>query len=534
MKTPWHHRLGTAAQPLALLLPLLSFFLCLGTAPLFDVDEGAFAEATREMFERGDFLSTYLNGANRFDKPILIYWLQALGYLAFGPTEWAFRFPSAVAASLWCYACWLFARPRFDPATAYAALAVAATAIGPVIIGRAATADALLNLLLALTLFDAWRHLESGSQAALLRSFAWMGLGALTKGPVAVLIPALVSLLYCATRGEWRRWAGAAFHPRGWLIFAILVVPWYGAALLIHGRDFIDGFILRHNVERFAGTLEGHSGSLYYYVLIVPLLLLPWTGVLLAALRYLREDWHNALRRFLWLWAALVLVFFSLSGTKLPHYALYGASPLFLLIATHRQILKRDWLHLLPVSGLLLLYLFLPLAMQLVSALEAVNPYYRALLANALAEAGWRYFIPLLLGILLWALIQKRHQWPLWPRLIGGAILQVLLMIAVVQPFAGRVLQGPVKEAGLLARQQAYPVVTWRFTAPSFSVYRRAVTPSRPPESGEAALVRTDRLPDSGYETLYRQGGVALIRALPTTAAAPASPTEPSAGPASP
>ncbi|MFN4065583.1 MAG: ArnT family glycosyltransferase, partial [Parazoarcus communis] len=75
---------------LILLLPLASFFLRLGGAPLFDVDEGAFSEATREMFERGDFLSTYLNGEHRFDKPILVYWLQAIGFLLFGATEWAF------------------------------------------------------------------------------------------------------------------------------------------------------------------------------------------------------------------------------------------------------------------------------------------------------------------------------------------------------------------------------------------------------------------------------------------------------------
>ena len=89
---------------LVFLLPLLAFFTRLGAAPLFDVDEGAFSEATREMFERGDFLSTYLDGENRFDKPILIYWFQALGYLIFGATEWAFRLPSAIAAAVWSYA----------------------------------------------------------------------------------------------------------------------------------------------------------------------------------------------------------------------------------------------------------------------------------------------------------------------------------------------------------------------------------------------------------------------------------------------
>src|ERR1700693_780813 len=63
---------------------LVSFFLALGRAPLFDVDEGAFSQATLEMFQRGDYLSTYLNGVPRYDKPILVYWLQAASVLAFG------------------------------------------------------------------------------------------------------------------------------------------------------------------------------------------------------------------------------------------------------------------------------------------------------------------------------------------------------------------------------------------------------------------------------------------------------------------
>ena len=72
-----------------------SFYWMLGAAPLFDVDEGAFSQATLEMFERGDFLSTYLNGEPRYDKPILIYWLQASSVKSFGFNEFALRLPSA-------------------------------------------------------------------------------------------------------------------------------------------------------------------------------------------------------------------------------------------------------------------------------------------------------------------------------------------------------------------------------------------------------------------------------------------------------
>lgn len=496
------------------LLPLLAFFLRLGGAPLFDVDEGAFSEATREMFERGDFLSTYLNGEHRFDKPILVYWLQALGYLLFGATEWGFRLPSAVAAALWSYASWHFARERFGSSTALAALAVASTALGPFAIGRAATADALLNLLLALALFDAWRHLESGRRTPLLRSFVWIGLGALTKGPIALIVPGTVTLLYCASRGEWKRWARAVFDPAGLVILALIVVPWYAAALAIHGRAFIDGFILKHNVQRFTGTLEGHAGSLFYYVIAVPLLLLPWTGPLLASFRHVRSDVDTGVRRFLWIWAAFVIAFFSLSGTKLPHYVLYGSTPLFLLIAVHRNDLRRTAMHLLAPTLLLAALPFLPLVFDVLAASGAGNAYYRTQLQLAFVEVTPEYYLITLGGLLAWLWFALRWNAAAWMKIGAAAVIQIFVLATVVVPWAGAVLQGPVKEAGLLARKMGEPVVAWRYDAPSFSVYRQAVTPNRAPGAGELAITRTDRIPPSGVEILYQKGGVALIRKL--------------------
>lgn len=502
---------------LALLLPLLSFFLCLGAFPLFDVDEGAFSEATREMFERGDFLSTYLNGEHRFDKPILVYWLQAIGFLIFGANEWAFRLPSAVAAAVWSYATWQFARERFGADTAIAALTVAATALGPFAIGRAATADALLNMLLALALFDAWRHLESGQRAPLLRSYVWIGLGVLTKGPIALIVPGAVSFLYCASRLEWRRWLRSVFDPIGWIILAALVVPWYTTALAIHGQKFIDGFILKHNVERFTGTLEGHAGSLFYYIFAVPLLMLPWTSPLLASLRQIRSDAATGVRRFLWIWAGFVVVFFSISGTKLPHYVLYGSTPLFLMLACHRDLLRRKWLHLAPPTLLLACFVVLPFIFHQLSLGDAGNAYYRAQLGEALGEAGWPYYAVTIAALAGWLLIALRTPLSAWKQLSIAAVVQVVVLTTTVVPWVGAVLQGPIKLAAAEARKYDATVVVWRLDAPSFSVYRQAVTPSREPAVGEIALTRVDRIPDSGYDVLFRKGGVALIRRLPPT-----------------
>src|SRR5713226_8392574 len=121
---------SSGARWLTVAAVLASFFWMLGAAPLFDVDEGAFSQATLEMFQRGDYLSTYLNGEPRYDKPILVYWLQAASVLAFGPSEFAFRLPSAICASLWCAVVFAFTRMVYGMTAGLTAAACAATTIG--------------------------------------------------------------------------------------------------------------------------------------------------------------------------------------------------------------------------------------------------------------------------------------------------------------------------------------------------------------------------------------------------------------------
>src|SRR4029079_869765 len=114
MTDPTHRADAVSTLALVVVAAIaLSLFFKLGHAPLFDVDEGAFSEATLEMFQRGDFLSTYLNGEPRYDKPILIYWLQAASVSVLGVSELAFRLPSALCAAVWVALTFAFARRYF-------------------------------------------------------------------------------------------------------------------------------------------------------------------------------------------------------------------------------------------------------------------------------------------------------------------------------------------------------------------------------------------------------------------------------------
>ncbi|QJE02694.1 phospholipid carrier-dependent glycosyltransferase [Massilia forsythiae] len=545
------------AAPLALALALLAgLFLRLGAPPLFDVDEGAFAEATREMLERGDAVSTWLNGQPRYDKPILVYWLQAGSVLLFGPSEFAFRLPSALAAGAWIAAILAFTRRCADRGTAWAAAFIAATTAGVTVIGRGAIADALLNLFIALAMFDIMRHagvryapqrwqgqppspsplslrraLPSGpaglprGSACLRRAFLWMGLGLLAKGPVALLVPGGASLLACALSGRIACWRRAARDPLGWLILLAVAAPWY---LLEYGRRgdaFLQGFFMRHNVERFMAPMQGHGGGALYYVPALLLVLLPYSGLFLLALRTLpapRRRREQEAAVFLWCWFGFVFVFFSLAGTKLPHYILYGATPLFILMARRRHALcnRAPRSHALAFAPpLLLLGAVAALPELLRRAAPTIrNAYVREALGRGdVFDAAWRAgALCLLAAVLVLALWRTR---PVWPRLAAAGLACACAIGALLLPALGELQQGPVKEAARLAQRAGWQVHGWRIDAPSFSVYRAAVTPAvAVPAPGQVILTRSDALDElarlrgrGAARILYRKGGVVLL-----------------------
>jgi 4-amino-4-deoxy-L-arabinose transferase-like glycosyltransferase len=522
--------LGRAlASPWSLVVVVLfAFYWQLGAVPLYDLDEGAFTEATREMLESGNFITPHKDGEPRYDKPALIYWLQSASAQVFGFNELALRLPSALAASLWVLALWWFVRERIDAPTATVAGLVMALSLQVGLIAKAAVADALLNLFIALAFFEIYRFylaarddhasaLDGSALGLVLRAYLWMGLGFLTKGPVAVFFPVVVSLIYFWSQGALAQWRRAAFSPLGWLVFLLVAGPWYLAVYLDDGPGFFQSFFITHNAQRFGGTLHGHEGFPGYYLVILPVILLPFSGWMLRLLPGLRAAWSDRLDRFLWLWFGVVLVFFSFSGTQLPHYLLYGATPLFILLARHRDLLRERWLAFVPPLVLFGIMLALPWALE-IAATDSDKAHELAMFAEGQALLGTGYLVPVALAV---AAILALALWsgpPIWQRLVLVGMLQGLVVYGLLVPRVLEVMQGPVKEAALLARQMDLPTVVYRTSMPSFSVYRDAITPNRLPRPGELVFLRVDKLPqlardlpDLRQDLVYQRGPVALV-----------------------
>ena len=494
------------------ILILLSFFAALGSVPLFDVDEGAFSEATREMIVSKNYLTTYLNGAPRFDKPILIYWLQVAAVKLFGLNEFSFRLPSALAGTAWATSIFLFVRKESGNRQAFFAAALMVLSLQVIVISKAAIADGVLNYLLAITMFALLHHYKTGSKQALHFAFASSGLGMLTKGPIAIIIPFVVTFLFSLQEGRLKKWLRMILNPTGIILFLIISLPWYLLEYRDQGMSFVNEFFFKHNISRFNTSFEGHSGSLFYYLPVILIGIMPFTGLFFTVLFKLKTLLSDKTNRFLLIWFSFVFLFFSFSGTKLPHYMIYGYTPLFILIARALPLTKHpESLALWPLL-LLAALAFLPMLLQ--TAVHQINDdYIQALLAGAIELTGKTYLFVVIAAIIGVTAIQFLPHFSAAGKLIATGVIFSCLINFYLTPLAGRLLQEPIKQAAFLAKKEGYKIVMWEIYNPSFLVYSESFVEKRHPEPGEIVLTTVKQLDRLDHPAiLYSKYGIIMAK----------------------
>jgi 4-amino-4-deoxy-L-arabinose transferase-like glycosyltransferase len=491
---------------------IVSFFTGLGGVPLFDKDEGAFCEATREMLVSGNYIMPYLNGEPRYDKPILIYWLQAASVKIFGLTEFALRLPSALAAAAWALVTYRFVRRVLDTDRAFLATFFLVTALQVTIIAKAAIADAVLNCFIAISMFCFYRFHESGLRKHFLAGMAATALGTLTKGPVAILIPVATTFVFCLLQKDLKRWLKTLIDPLGILLFLVIAAPWHVVAILDQGRPILDAWILKQSLGRFHHPLEGHSGSIVYYVPVLLVGVIPYTALLFKVLRNVRSDFKEPLRQYLLIWFVFVFVFFSFSGTKLPHYIIYGYTPLFILMAIHLDRLRSDLLLLLPTLALMGFLLVLPHAMPLVIP-RIRDEFARIVAEESLHEFNWSYQVPVVAGLILVLAAALVRAIPRKVKIVALGLVVTLLINLDVMPLVGRITQEPIRQAAAIATERDYDVFLWKLNMPSFIFYRQKLTPKGFPQPGDVVLTKIQLMRKlAEYDPIYQDHGIILAR----------------------
>jgi 4-amino-4-deoxy-L-arabinose transferase-like glycosyltransferase len=357
----WVSRLEKSLQPRTqlmislgwiLAIALITLFWGIGDIGLIDETEPLFVEASRQMLATGDWITPYFDGETRFDKPPLIYWLMVLCFKVFGVSEWAARVPSALAALGTVLLCFYVLRqhnpglkpevvssqpqPSRSSLAAWLGATMLMLNLNTYFWGRTGYADMLLTACMGGSLLAFFMGYAQVNSPQIQRR--WYGtfyvltaLAVLTKGPIAIVLPAAILGGFTLYLGNLRQVIREMQIFRGIFLILVLALPWYILVTLANGEAFIGSFFGYHNLTRFSSVVNQHSGPWYFHFLVILAGFLPWSAYLPVAL-YQTQPW----RRKLWqgrsrsdqlglyasIWFIVILLFFTVSVTKYFSYTL--------------------------------------------------------------------------------------------------------------------------------------------------------------------------------------------------------------------
>lgn len=348
---------------LLLFLGIVAFYLWgLGLLPLVGPDEPRYAEVAREMLARQDLITPTLGGIPWFEKPPLLYWFMITGYRVLGVTEYAARLgPAGCGLLTAVFIYWIGKSIEVSEVSGSAtgegadqrcgglgclSALVWLSSLGALVFSRGASFDIIVTMTVtgALACFFVWdvrygaRSRSEGliestgggaSQHWLLIAFyLFISLSLLAKGLIGIVISFGVIAIYFLVRREWphKRFMNSLLWGIP-LAFAVAAV-WFGPMISRHGWQFIDQFIVQHHFARFVTNKYHHPAPIYFYIMVLVALSLPWTIFLGAAFLSLRRwRWRGGspvdrFRVFALCWILVPVVFFSFSESKLTAYIL--------------------------------------------------------------------------------------------------------------------------------------------------------------------------------------------------------------------
>lgn len=380
---------------------------------LLEPDEGRNAEVAREMLASGNYLVPHLNGLPYADKPFLYFATVAASMRSFGLTEVAARLPSTLFTALTALLVGWFGRSRWGTEAGLTAAIATLAAPLPFMLSRIVILDAMFTFLMAAALLSFFLAVEHRAEATsgqvngtahwkLWCMVAWaaIGLGVLTKGPVALLLPLIVAIPYAVYRKAGR----AVAFPAALLICALIVAPWVWS-MAQKVPDYIHYVLVTETWSRLTSDELNRPGPIWYFVPVLLAGAFPWICMLVpsawrAVRARIRPDDPTII--FLLLWLLLPFLFFSLARSKLPHYMLPLVPAVALLIAA---ALRRPGETALPGAIASIGWLIVGALLVVSAALpEGVTDIDASIAAEARAFVTLIGIVAVLAGVVCWIL----------------------------------------------------------------------------------------------------------------------------------
>lgn len=305
---------------------LILFLWGVQQMPVTDPVESLYALTAKEMVLSGDWISPQVFGSFWYDKPPFMYWLLSASYSVFGFSNFASRLPAAFCGALSVsFMAWYVRRILNDETAAVWAAAFLATALEFWVISHAVITDSALFLFAIPTFFSGYIGVKEKSWKHITIAWAAAALACLTKGPVGLVLPGAILFLWCLSI---RSFGGLArlFSPAGILVFLLIAGPWYYTMYDIHGQAFIDQFFGLHNVTRALSSEHPEDNYFFYYLVLLPVALLPWTGL---SFYTMVKKWKEKtdLYKFLMIACWGTVLFYTLVATKYVTYTYIAVAP---------------------------------------------------------------------------------------------------------------------------------------------------------------------------------------------------------------
>ncbi len=310
------------------------YFYGTNNIPLLNRTDSRYAEIAREMITTGNYLVPQLFGTPHLHKPPLSYWFIAFGMKIFGINEFGARFFLVVFSVLSLLLIYLIAKKIFDKEKALWALILSALSPGIFFTTRVLETDIFLLFFESAAFYFYLNFQKDKREKWIYLFWTALGLGFLTKGPVAPVIPLLIIITASALKSDFSE-IKPLFRIKFLLMFFVIAFPWF-LYLILSNKRILSYFLIDQIYARIAGIKGvkiGHPKPFYFYFAILPILILPfYLPFLIAIIKKIKEG-LNQRDIFVITWFSIPLLFFSLILTKLPTYILFSIPPMAMITA---------------------------------------------------------------------------------------------------------------------------------------------------------------------------------------------------------